>query len=182
MLTEASEVVKHFNREELFLSQAYKLAKTSKDPSNQNGALIIDPFTNKILGIGSNNFPQGVQFTDDRALQRPLKYQYFEHAERWAIYDAAKHGKCLTGASMYSPWAACCDCARGIILSGIKELLVHKERMDLTPDRWSEDVKRALTILDEGGVVVRYFQGSVQAPSIIVNGEKWSPSLLKFID
>ena len=38
-----------------------------------------------------NTFPKGVKSSKER-LERPLKYFYIEHAERGAVYEAAKLG------------------------------------------------------------------------------------------
>jgi len=159
----------------LFLRKAYDLARTSSDSSNQNGAVLINPETHYVRGEGANNFPNGVAFTDQRAEQRPAKYRYYEHAERWAVYDAAKKGEQVEGCHMICPWAACCDCARSLIVSGVYALYMHQQRMDMTPDRWKDDVNEALNMLSEAGVVLRYFDGPIAAQDVLVNGQHWSP-------
>lgn len=42
-----------------FMSVAVLSAYRSKDPSRQVGACVIEPSTNRIVGIGYNGFPQG---------------------------------------------------------------------------------------------------------------------------
>lgn len=158
------------------LSKAYKLSSTSSDASNQNGAILIDPETLRVIGEGANNFPTGVDWTPDRASKRPTKYRYYEHSERWAVYAAARQGHVVKGSHMVCPWAACCDCARSLIIAGVEVLHLHQQRMEMTPDRWKDDVNEALNMLIEAGVIIRYFDGPVYADTIVVNGVRWTPS------
>ena len=44
--------------------------------------------------------------------ERPVKYMYFEHAERNAIFTAARHGIRTEGATLYVQALPCVDCAR----------------------------------------------------------------------
>jgi len=78
------------------LHKAYEVALKSKDPSTQNGALIIvaldEPFrAGAVLASDCNRFPDGVIETSER-WERPLKYEYIEHAERNSIFTAARKG------------------------------------------------------------------------------------------
>ena len=75
-----------------------------------------------VVGYGTNHFPCGIEKKQER-LERPLKYSLIEHAERDAIYDAAKSGKSTSGTIMYAPWFACADCGRAIIQAGISEVI-----------------------------------------------------------
>jgi dCMP deaminase len=158
------------------LAKAYALAATSKDKSNQNGAILLEPTTLEVIGEGANNFPPLVEFNEARATKRPMKYHYFEHAERWAVYDAARKGNRVEGSHMVCPWAACCDCARSLIVAGVTAVYLHQQRMEMTPDRWKDDVNEALNMLYEAGVFVHYFDGPVFGPRVIVNGIEWEPS------
>lgn len=156
-----------------YLANAYALARQSKDKSNQNGAILLP--VNDEMSTGINNFPPGVKFTDDRATTRPTKYRYFEHAERAAVYLAARVGKATYGSTVYCPWASCCDCARSMICAGVANLVVHHERMQMTPERWIDDVNEALSMLKESGIKIHYYEGIVKAQPVLVNGELWSP-------
>lgn len=157
------------------LAKAYELAVTSTDRSNQNGAVLLSANGLQIIGMGANNFPNGVAFTEERATTRPLKYHYYEHAEAWAIHDAAREGKATFGSIMVCPWAACSPCARAMIVAGVAKLYVHKQRMLMTPDRWISDVWEALNMIREAGIIVEEFDGPVNGSSVLVNGELWSP-------
>ena len=110
------------------LRKAYNYASiVSSDLNTQNGAIIVN--NGEIISMGANSIPLNVKIDDNR-LKRPDKYNYIEHAERNAIYNAAKQGKSTYGATMYCPWFACTDCARAIIQSGIKKVVGHKHFVD----------------------------------------------------
>ena len=54
-----------------------------------------------------------------------LEYCQASHAERNAIYAAAKLGHSVDGSTMYLNWIIpCFECCKGIINSGIKEVVV----------------------------------------------------------
>lgn len=159
-----------------YLRNAYCLARQSKDPSNQNGATVISN-TGEVIATGNNNFPVGVEFTKERSEVRPNKYRYFEHAERAALYQAARTGRRTFGSTMYVPWAACCDCARGIINAGVSTVVMHDARMQMTPERWQSSVNEALEMLVEGRVTLQYYEGPIEgAPEVYVNGQQWNPA------
>jgi dCMP deaminase len=158
-----------------FLKRTYELASQSRDTSNQNGAIIVDSYSGKILSEGFNDFPTGCQDLPERH-ERPLKYSYFRHAERHACYNAAKRGNKTDGMTMICPWFACDSCAIAIIESGVRRVIGHQQRMAETPERWKENVDLALEMLAEAGVDYTFFDGPVKADPIIVNSVLWSPS------
>ena len=171
------------------LVECYKLATKSRDLSSQNGAGLFSR-EGEFLGQGYNDFPCGVEWTEERASTRPIKYEYTEHAERNAVFDAAigcQHGDTYTrdplhNCVMVCPWAACADCARAIIQIGVKHLYVHKQRMDLTNQgahaaQWADKVDRALGMMLEAGVEIHYHDGWLAgAPDIRADGKLWSPA------
>ncbi|MDE1971072.1 MAG: CMP deaminase [Patescibacteria group bacterium] len=157
-----------------WLIKAYELATQSPDPSTQNGAIIVNRH-----GVysteGYNTFPNGVAETPERLI-RPKKYNYIEHAERDAIYRAAKFGIRTLDTTLYCPWFACYDCARAIICSGIAKVVGHQCMYDETPERWKTNVDEALDMLREAGVEIVMFQDPLPtAPKIRFNGELWQP-------
>lgn len=159
-----------------YMLYAYEQAVFSPDKSSQNGAVIVG---SSILSTGYNAPPPCTPMVDER----PAKYMVIEHAERMAIYNAANYNYAIKYGTMYCPWAACCDCARAIILSGIRQLIVHTERMELTSDHWKDDVKMALDMLRQNFVEVLYLDGPIDgAPDILVDGKLWSPETLEFVN
>ena len=94
---------------------------SSTDRDTQVGCVITDADGN-ILATGANHHTDGVQIVPENTA-RPEKYDWIEHAERNAIYDAARRGVALDGAVMHLPGFPCVECARAIAQSGIVELL-----------------------------------------------------------
>ena len=131
--------------DEYFLSIAKVVALKSKDQSNKIGAVIVGP-GHEIRSTGYNGFPRGMDDDDPMKQERPLKYKYFEHAERNAIYNAARFGAVTEGCTMYCLWPPCSDCARAIIQAGITKLIVGKPIVSC-PDRWYEDLVIATDML-----------------------------------
>ena len=68
------------------------------------------------------HFTQGTPDVLSDRWERPQKYQYVEHAERNAIYNAARTGVPLNGCSAFVSLAPCADCARAMIQAGIVEV------------------------------------------------------------
>lgn len=143
------------NWDEYFLKMADLVASKSKDPSTKAGAVIVGP-NHEIRSTGYNGFPRGVVDSEERYNDRPTKYMYVEHAERNAIYNAARHGVALDGCSIYINGFPCNDCARAIIQSGIKEIIisasVHKAGFN---ERWAEALKHSRIMLEEAGVKIK---------------------------
>lgn len=126
----------------------------SKDEARKVGCVIVGP-GNEIRAIGYNGFPRGVNDDTGDRHKRPAKYKWTEHAERNAIYQAARAGISLEGCRMYLPWFPCMDCARAIIQSGITELVCVQP--DYSDPQWGEDFVSVPELLEEGGVHVRWW-------------------------
>ncbi len=155
------------------LRAAYIEASKSHDPSTQNGALLVTPI-GTAFAADHNRFPDGVVETPER-LERPLKYEYVEHAERNVIFRIARLGISAENLIMVCPWAPCADCARAIIQTGIKELITHKQAHDRSPERWREQIDRAVGMLKEGAVKFTAYDGKIGDVIIRHNGELWRP-------
>lgn len=158
-----------------YLAECYQLAQNSPDPSSQNGAVILGIHEDEfgVIGRGWNAPPVNFTMTPERE-KRPAKYWYYGHAERRAIFQAAKYGRATGDTVMVCPWACCCDCARAIIFSGISTLIVHKQRMDIA-SAWSDNIREAHAMLEAEGVGIVFFDAPIDGPSIRVSGEGWSP-------
>ena len=106
-----------------FMGVASLSAMRSKDPRTQVGACIVND-QKRIVGIGYNGFPYGVDDDDfpweknDEWLKS--KYPYVVHAEPNAILNATVP---LDGATLYVTLFPCNECAKLIIQSGIKEVV-----------------------------------------------------------
>jgi len=87
------------------------------------------------------------------------KADIIEHAERAAIYKAAACGYATAGGVLYAPWFACPDCARAIVLAGIREVVGLNSLRLATPERWLWPITVGDAILRSGGVGVRLVDG-----------------------
>lgn len=145
------------------LFEAYTYAnERSPDPSTKNGSVLISP-DGTIIAYGVNKFPEGIAETESRLADKPTKYRLVVHAENGAIFDAAKHGKRVDGATLYCPFYACTECAKAIIQSGIKRVVGHAHLMSLASDHttWVQSIIDAWNMMHEAGVECVLYDGIV---------------------
>jgi dCMP deaminase len=145
------------NWDKRMMESAKLIASWSKDRNRKVGCVVVAP-DHAILSSGFNGFPRGVNDDLDERHERPAKYKFTEHAERNAIYNAARHGIKLEGGTIYIPWYPCADCARAIVQSGIKTMVAGSPNFD--DPRWGEDFKAAEIMLAEGGVTHQLWEES----------------------
>jgi dCMP deaminase len=138
-----------------WMALAKEISGWSKDRSRRVGCVVVGP-NNEIRSTGFNGFPRGVDDDVESRHERPSKYRWTEHAERNAIYNAARVGIPLDGCRMYLPWFPCMDCARAVIQSGITELICVEP--DLNDAVWAADFAEVPQLLMEGGVRVRWWK------------------------
>jgi dCMP deaminase len=138
-----------------FMDLAGFIGSWSKDRSRQVGCVVVAP-DNSIRSIGFNGFPRGLNDDHDARHERPSKYLWTEHAERNAIYTAARNGIPLDGCRLYLPWFPCVDCARAIVQAGLSELVCQEP--DISDAQWGEGFKVSIELLKEAGVRVRFME------------------------
>jgi dCMP deaminase len=149
-------VVMSYSHAVQFMQLAFRIALRSPDPTTQNGAVITDgQFTIYPAAVGCNEFTRGLD-VGPLHMERPLKYSYIEHAERNAIYAAAKAGIATHEKVLVCPWLACSDCARAIVQSGIKHCITLERVADGVADRWADSVAIGDDILAAGNVSVQF--------------------------
>ena len=110
------------NWDEYYIEGAKWVATKSKDESTKVGCILVSD-SNEVLSTGFNGFPRNCNDDVPERHERPLKYDWFEHAERNAVYNAARNGVMLLGSTAYVTHPPCKDCARGLIQAGIKEVI-----------------------------------------------------------
>jgi dCMP deaminase len=147
----------------------------SKDPNTHVGSVIADS-DNVLVATGYNSLPRGLEIDEQElriSRENGEKYLWIEHAERNAIYNAARRGTILKGCKVYVPWLPCADCARGIIQTGIAEVIIHQngqEFYDLhTNGKWVEQHKRTITMFEEASVKLRFVTCNIVVPEIYMN-------------
>lgn len=141
--------------DEYFMGLATLSAMRSKDPSTQVGACIVDG-DNKIVSVGYNGMPRGVQDDDvpwGHGTGLQSKYLYVCHAEFNAILNT-RNGSALNGCRVYVTLFPCNECAKAMVQVGIKEV-IYKE------DFHNDDViyQASRKILELSGVKVRHYEG-----------------------
>ena len=149
---------------------AYTEARKSPDPSTQVGALLRVGNTDV---LAHNHIAHG--FVHDEMNLYGEKSILIEHAERSAIFQAARAGVSSTGATLFAPWASCVECARAITTAGVTTLVRHEEAMMRTPERWQPSIDIADQVLRSGGVEIIEWSGTVGAQPIRFNGMAWKP-------
>lgn len=145
------------NWHEYYLNMLPLVSAKSKDASTKVGVLIVGP-DNEIRSAGFNSFPRGINDAIPERQQRPQKYLYIEHAERNAIYNAARMGTSLKGCRMYIEFYPCADCARAIIQSGITEIVLdardYESKLSYWMKRWGDHITASKEMLQEAGILV----------------------------
>lgn len=103
-----------------FLGLCDHIASWSEDRDFQVGCVIVGD-GHEVRTMGYNGLPRGVSAHDDQRFDRASgeKFHWIEHAERNAIYNAARAGVNLQGCTLYVNRFPCADCGRAIIQSGI---------------------------------------------------------------
>ncbi len=148
--------------DEYFMGVAILSAKRSKDPETQVGACIINN-KKRIIGIGYNGFPYGVDDDDfpwdNDGNYLDTKYPYVVHAEANAILNSTVS---LENATLYVTLFPCNDCAKLIIQSGIKELVFLEDKYEL-----EDSFIASKKMLDSAKIVYR------KMPKIGIDLQKW---------
>jgi deoxycytidylate deaminase len=101
------------------------------------------------------NGPIGGQELSPR-WERPDKYAYVEHAERNAVYNAARVGVPLEGCTAYLNWEPypCVECAKAFIQAGIVEVVGPDIPFSGTSNHdWK--FNKSLEMFNEAGVTYR---------------------------
>ena len=144
--------------DDLFMTMVYLVAAKSKDQRSHIGAVVVGP-DNEMRSTGYNSFVRGLNDDVPERQKKPEKFFWFEHAERNAIYNATLIGASLKDCRMYTNGIPCMDCARGVVQSGIGEVIVDGNWDKDNSERWGEHARRSLEMFKETGVGVRYYYG-----------------------
>jgi len=148
---------KHGNAAE-YLAAAYEFAsRRSDDPRTQTGAVIV---SGQSEAYGTNRLPGVIRILPER-LKSENKGKYLIHAERDAICVAAAHGIRTSHAVMFAPWACCEQCGHAIISAKLQEVVLHRDIMICTPERWSDSVLLGLQLCRESGVLLTQYSGKL---------------------
>ena len=145
------------NWTEYFLNIAEQIKLKSKDESTQIGAIIVG-MDNEVLSTGYNSFPRGLDDTIKERQERPEKYFWIEHAERNAIYNAARIGVSLKNSTIYlTSGVPCMDCARAIVNVGIQVVWCKEECTTNNKEKWEESQEKSMKLFNECNVMVYFY-------------------------
>ena len=136
-----------------FLELARHVGQWSKDKSRKVGCVIVGT-SREIRAIGYNGFPRGTDDDSAERHDRPAKYFWTEHAERNAIYQAARVGIAVQGCTMYLSWFPCMDCARALVQAGIARLVAAKP--DVSEPEWGKHFEEATKLLCEAEISIDF--------------------------
>jgi dCMP deaminase len=141
--------------DEYFLDICRTVSRRSKDPNTKLGSVVVGP-AHEIRATGYNSLVRGIRDDLPERLVRPEKYLWMEHAERNAIYNAARHGVQMEGCSLYVELLPCMDCARAIVQAGIREVVVDGNRVrQYWSDQYTPHFEHMRTMFREAKVILR---------------------------
>lgn len=126
-----------------YLKLALEVAEFSEDDSTKVGSYIVNPLTNRPVSFGYNGLPSGVLDKPER-YERPVKYYFFEHAERNAIYNADRQ---LDDMSIFVTHCPCVDCTRAVIQNRIKEVYIYHDHgidSNWAQSRYTSEQRKAI--------------------------------------
>lgn len=137
-----------------FLDMAHLVASWSIDSAMRVGAVVVGD-ANVILATGFNGLPRGIDDYVDSRRQRGSaeKDLWNEHAERNAVYNAARVGISLNGTRMYTTHFPCAHCSRALIQSGVT-VVVSAKGPEARIEKYFESWQRSIVMLAEAGVHV----------------------------
>lgn len=139
-----------------FLRIAQEVQSWSKDPSTKCGCVLVKE--RRVLSTGYNGLPESLSDSLERYLDRDFKLATIIHAEKNAIFNAAKNGSQTEGATAYITWPPCSQCASALIQAGVSKVVCPNPNSG--PERWVTNFLLANELLYESGVKVLYYSNS----------------------
>jgi dCMP deaminase len=132
------------------MAAAFHAATNSPNRVRQVGAVLVTGNGTQI--VACNTFPAGVRDLAERH-EGDGRLVWMEHAERHAIFEAARRGLATSGGHLTTSFFPCIDCARAIVDSGIACL--DTPAPAFADPVWGPSFERSQVILQEGGVEIR---------------------------
>jgi dCMP deaminase len=132
------------------METALRVSSLSPNRVRRVGAVLVADEGTEIAAC--NTFPAGVRDLEERH-EGDGRFVWIEHAERHAIFEAARRGVATAGAHLTTTFFPCIDCARAIVGAGIA--CVDTPAPNYGDPVWGASFGRSETILIEGGVEIR---------------------------
>jgi dCMP deaminase len=108
-----------------------------------------------VIATGYNGFPANISDSLERYKNREFKLAAVVHAEKNALFNAAKNGSYTEGCTAYVTWPPCTQCASALIQAGIT--LIVCPSPNKAPERWRENFLLAHDLLFEAGITVFHY-------------------------
>jgi dCMP deaminase len=140
------------------IEMALLAASLSPNRVRKVGAVLVAGDGTEIAAC--NTFPAGVRDLEDRHAGDG-RFVWMEHAERRAIFEAARRGVSTAGAHLTTTFFPCIDCARAIVDAGLACL--DTPAPDFDDLVWGASFERSQVILREGGVEIRIIEAAVRS-------------------
>lgn len=141
------------------MAKARAASRLSPNRMRQVGSILLTRDGAEIAAC--NTFPPGVRELEERH-EGDGRFVWMEHAERHAIFAAARWGSATEGGHMTSTFFPCIDCARAIVDSGIACLDTPPPAFE--DPVWGGAFLRSQVILQEGEVEVRIVEDPALRP------------------
>lgn len=142
--------------DEYFMDIARMVSLRSNCIKRKVAAIIVKD--RRIISTGYNGTPRSIKNCNEGGCPRcnsladsgsALEECFCSHGEENAIVQAAYHGVCIAGATLYSTYAPCLLCTKMIINSGITEVVfVHEYPLN----------DSAFALMREAGILLRQHQ------------------------
>ena len=147
-----NKIEKRPSWDEYFLKVAMLIAERSTCRRHHVGALLVR--NKRILSTGYNGAASGMKdclelgcLRDELKIPSGTRHEICRaiHAEQNAIIQAGLHGTKIGGATMYCTHFPCMICAKMIVNSKIKKIIVYAEYPD----------KMSLSFLKKAGIIIK---------------------------
>jgi dCMP deaminase len=145
------------SKDQYFMQIAKVVASRSTCLRHKVGSVMVRD--GRILSTGYNGVPKGLEHCIDIGCAREgvpsgTKHELCRavHAEQNSIVQAAIHGVCIEGATLYCTHRPCSLCAKMLINVGIKRIVYDEDYPD----------KSALVMLGSAGIFTNSFMFDVE--------------------
>ena len=142
--------MRYLDLDNALLDLAIGAAAASPNQVRKVGAVLVT--ADRGVEIAAcNSFPPGIRTLPERAVG-DNRFIWLEHAERAAIFEAARRGVATEGGSLVSTYFPCTDCARAIVQAGVRTVATPRPEYD--DPVWGESFRISAAILAEGAVEI----------------------------
>lgn len=160
---------KKLSWDEYFMEIAETVAKKSKDPSSQNGCVIVDA-RKRPVSFGYNGTIQGADESKMTLSERPMKYYFAIHSEMNALIFA---GRDLNGCTLYNMIATCENCLKHCLQAGIKRFVYKELRVH------SHGKVKSMTNIETDEAIIRLLAACPDVETLnITNGKTYIQDIL----